>query len=213
MIDQKYLDMLRKQPSINEMLDKYLQDTIDKLVTCAICDVTNQPLPKEYEFKKIHLGEHKITGRKLIMGELDEDKGIHVEFSLDYTKAYVAKHQYGGYEEVELPSSTTEAVKQVFDTIDQKIKQASRRAMPSDPVATALTEFLSETRYGSNEYLCNEFKEIYKKAVNEMTADMPEEVREAVRESLCNLTVTDIRQLLSENGVDINTADVHIIGE
>lgn len=211
MIDPKYLDMLKKQPSVNEMVDKYLLDTIDRLVTCAICDVTNQPLPKEYEFKKINLGQHRTTGRKLIMGELDDEKGIHVEFSPDYKKAYVAKHRYGGYEEVELPSSTAEAVEQVFDTIDQKIKQASRRALPSDPVAAALLEFLSETRYGDNEYLCNEFKEIYRRKVDEMSSDMPEEVRETVRDALYNLTITDIRQFLSENGID--TADVHIIGE
>lgn len=209
MIDPKYLEMLKHQPSVQDSVDKFLNDTIDKLIIGAICDVSDQPLPPELGFKEVHLGQHKLTKRKLIMGEMENNTGMHVEFSSDFQYAYVAKAHFGGYQEVKLPPETESAVKQLFETIDNKIKSASRHALPGDPIAESLLEFLSETRYGSNEYLCNEFLEIYRKTVKKMASDLPDQVRDTVISAFYNLTVTDIRQFLKENDVDM--ADVHVI--
>ena len=201
--------MLKQQPSVQDSVDKFLNDTIDKLIIGAICDVSDQPLPQELGFKEVHLGQHKLTKRKLIMGEMENNTGMHVEFSSDFQYAYVAKAHFGGYQEVKLLPETKDAVKQLFETIDNKIKSASRHALPGDPIAESLLEFLSETRYGSNEYLCNEFLEIYRKTVKKMASDLPDQVRDTVIDAFYNLTVTDIRQFLKENDVDM--ADVHVI--
>lgn len=210
-IDPKYLEMLKQQPSIKDRINSFLNDTIDKLITGAICDVSDQPLPPELGFKAVHIGQHKLNKRKLIVGEMDDNRSVHVEFSADFQYGYVAKSGFGGYEEIKLLPETENAVKQLFGTVDNKIRTMSRSALLGDPIAESLLEFLSETRYGSNDYLCNEFTEIYQKTVNRMSSELPDEVRNTVVDAFCNLTITDIRQFLKENNVDPDTADVHVI--
>lgn len=212
MIDSKYLDMLKEQPSIAVKVNNFLTDTIDRLITGAICDVAEQPLPKELGFKEVHLGMHKLNGRKLIVGEMEDDKSVHVEFSEDFKKGYIAKRNYTGYEEIVLTADTSNAAKTLFDTVDQKLIAMLYAALPDNPKLVALQKFLSETRYGSNEYLCNEYLEIYTEIVLEMLDQVDnKDVREIIREPLLKMKVPDIRQFLRDNGIDPNTADVHVI--
>lgn len=212
MIDPKYLDMLKEQPSVAERVSNFLNETIDKLITGAICDVSEQPLPEELGFKEIHLGMHKLNGRKIIVGEMEDDRSVHVEFSADFKKGYVAKRNFIGYEEVVLTPDASNAAKTLFDTVDQKLAAMAYAALPDNPKLTALQKFLSETRYGSNEYLCNEYLDIYTETVLEMLDQIDnEEVKDAVRDPLLKLKVSNIRQFLKDNGIDPNTADVHVI--
>lgn len=204
--------MLKKQPSVAERVNNFLNETIDKLITGAICEVSEQPLPKELGLQEVHVGVHKITGRKLIIGEMKDDRSVHVEFSSDFKKGYIAKRNYTGYEEVVLTPDASNAAKTLFDTIDQKLVAMSYAALPDNPKLTALKKFLSETRYGSNEYLCNEYLEIYTGIVLEMLNQVDnEEIQDIIRGPLLKLQVSDIRQFLKENGIDPDTADVHVI--
>lgn len=209
MIDEKYLDMLRNQPSVAERINNLLIETIDQLITGAICDISGQPLPENSQFKAIHLGYNKLNNRKIIIGDSDTGS-VHLELSEDFKRGYIAKRGFTGYEEVILSPETSKAAKDLFDVINRKLVELSRAALSSDPVLTALSEFLSEVRYGSNEYLCKEYLEIYNRKVTEMIEQIDnEDVRNTVREPLLSLEVTDIRQFLADNGLDPD--DVHVI--
>lgn len=204
--------MLKEQPSVEEKVNNFLNKTIDKLITGAICDISEQPIPEELGFKDIHIGMNKLNGRKLIIGEMKNDRSVQVEFSADFKKGYIAKRNFIGYEEITLTPDASNAAKTLFDTIDQRLLAMSYAALPDNPKLVALQKFLSETRYGSNEYLCNEYLEIYTETILEMLDQIDnEEVKDAIRDPLLRLKVSDIRQFLKDNGVDLNTADVHII--
>lgn len=207
MIDPKYLDMLKKS-SISERIDSFLNDTIDKLIIGAICDISNQPLPPELGFKEVHLGQNKLNHRKLIVGDMGESS-VYVEFSSDFKRAYVA-NRLGSYQEVVLSSETVHAVEQLFRTVEDKIKSLSKVALKGDPIAESILEFISETRYGTNEYLCREYMEIYRKTVSRLTSDLPNEVRDTIEDAFNNLTVVDIREFLKDHDVDLDAADIHI---
>lgn len=213
MIDSKYLDMLRKQPSIAEKVNGLLSDTIDKLITGAICHILEQPLPEELGFKEMHIGRNKLNNRRVIIGDTHDGRSVQVEFSEDFKKGYIAKRNFIGYEEVVLTEDTSNAAEALFDTIKQRLLVLSYAVLPDNPKLVALTEFLSKTRYGSNEYLCNEYLDIYRRIAIDMINQVDsEDVRESIREPLLSLEVTDIRQFLSDNRIDLDATDVHIIG-
>ena len=210
MIDPKYFDMLKEQLSVEDRISNFLNDTIDKLVTCAICDFADKPLPEETGFKAVHVGMHKLNKRKLIIGDTADDRNVHVEFSPDFTKAYVAKRNYAGYQEVLLNPTTAEAAKSLFEAIKNKLLAMSFAALPDNPKLAALAEFLAETRYGTNEYLCNEYLTIYKRIVNKLLDQIDnDEAKEAMKEPLMEFEVTDIMQFLKDEGIE--EPDVHIV--
>lgn len=210
MIDPKYLDMLKKAPSVAERLDAFLTNTVDNVVTCAICDVAEQPLPPELGYSKMHIGYNRLSKRKLIVADTNEGHCVHVEFSDDYKAAFVAKRNFTGFERLELSQETSHAVKTVFEAIENKILELAYAAMPDNPKLKAISDFLAETRYGTNEYLCNEYLHIYERIVNEMLDQIDnEDIKDTARDALLKLKVEDIRQFLEDNGVDPDT--VHVI--
>lgn len=212
MIDPKYLDMLKQQPSVAERLNDFLTETIDNVVTCAICDAALQPLPPELGYSKVDIGYNNLSKRKLIIAYTMDDRCVHVEFSEDYTAAFVAKRNFTGYEKVELSTATSQAVKSLYNTIENKILELSYAALPDNPKLKAIADFLAETRYGTNEYLCKEYLDIYKRIVNEMLDKIDNEsVQDTIKEALLKLEVTDIRQFLENNGIDPDTVGVHVI--
>lgn len=214
MIDPKYLDMLRKNPSVQEKVSEFLKDTIDDLITCAICDFSSNPLPPSSKFRQVSMGTNKLNKRELIVGELKEgNASMCVEFSDDYKTGYVSRtNGFDDYQEITLSPDSSHAVKSLFDSVHSRIIVMSKMALREDPIKVALEEFLSEIRYGSNEYLCNEFLDIYKKAVKEQLSYVDNQgVVDTLEGALLSLKVRDITQFLSDNGIDPKIADVHII--
>ena len=212
MIDPKYLDMLKKSPSVSERLDAFLTETIDNVVTCAICDTAEQPLPPELGYSKVHIGYNRLSKRKLIVADTSEGHCVHVEFSDDYKAAFVAKRNFAGFERVELSPETSQAVRTVYETLENKILELAYAAMPDNPKLKAISDFLAETRYGTNEYLCSEYLHIYERIVNEMLSQIEnEEIKDTARDALLKLKVEDIRQFLENNGIDPDTVGVHVI--
>lgn len=211
MIDSKYLNMLKdEQPNLTSKVSAYLNNVIEQLIIGAICDLADKPFPEGYEYKSIHLGYHKLSHRKLIVGDTPDDTSVHVEFSDDCKTAYVAKRGFTGYQEVVLPPETAKAAKALFTAIIDKVLSMAATILPGNPKAMAIAEFVSETRYGTNEYLCKEFLDIYQKSVTKMLNTIEsEEIRNTIADPLLSLKVTDIIEFLKENEAD--TVDIHVL--
>lgn len=208
MITDEYLDMLDEKE--DSYLNSFLKKTVDEIVVCAICQITDRPMPSNAEYNKIDLGENSKNGRYVLLAHNKEEHFVHVEFSTDFKYAFVARRDFEAFEKLELDERTSKAAEKLFSKMREKLRDAALGAIGKDPQLIALSNFLAEERYGTNEYLIDEYKKCYQQVLDSIVEEIDNpQARSAIKEVLPVPDITDIRQFLSDNKIDADM--VHVV--
>ena len=111
---------------------------LEEMVELAVMNLTDAKVPENAHFDKVEIGCNRITDCLSLVGVARNGRRLIVEFSLDYTKAYVGNRRI----EVDLSPEESELV-------------ASLRTKATNKMRHALRELIDNFNVFS--YTCNTF--------------------------------------------------------
>lgn len=175
---------------------------IETAIQYGICRLTGNPYPGN-EFSEVSFGHFR--NELIINAEVSEDRGILIHFSNDCSTAYLDS-EIG---KVEVKVDDAELVKQIFDFLEEEDKKIIKGLASLDPEPEAIKQFTSELRYGTSEYLKDEFMGIYNTLKQKALDEMPEPFQNVAEKTFQTPEFDNIIEYLKMHEADIS--NVHIV--
>lgn len=215
MIDvDKYKALLQQNEQAEKSSDSdAARKILEEMVELAVMNLTDTKVPENTYFDKVEIGCNRITDCLSLIGVARNGRRLIVEFSLDYTKAYVGNRRI----EVDLSPEESELVASLKTKATNKMRHALRELIDNFNVFSyACNTFIGTTRYGTKEQLMQEFKEILTKNIREAIIDNirdEDDIHARLFEYVPNLydeelTSGDIIEVLESHGYP--SYDVHV---
>lgn len=95
MIDvDKYKALLQQNEQAEKSSDSdAARKILEEMVELAVMNLTDAKVPENAHFDKVEIGCNRITDCLSLVGVARNGRRLIVEFSLDYTKAYVGNRR------------------------------------------------------------------------------------------------------------------------